>query len=99
MLVVEDRLAYHWRLDTVSVPHERYAVQLPLLILMTAYTSSRPGALIESGCLRGSNDSLCYKDVVLRVLPNPVELTRHLVVMEVSLLFMKGKRNKSQPYV
>ncbi|OJD21125.1 hypothetical protein ACJ73_07536 [Blastomyces percursus] len=64
---VEDLLSilhYHWCLDTSPVPHERYTVQLPLLMLMTAYTSSRPGALIESGCARGSNDALRYRDVV-----------------------------------
>ncbi|KAL1963643.1 hypothetical protein VTN77DRAFT_7964 [Rasamsonia byssochlamydoides] len=81
-LAVEDLLAilhYHWCLDTASVPHERYTLQLPLLILMIASTASRPGALIESGCLRGSNDALCYKDVALRVLPNPAESQRHTI--------------------
>lgn len=66
-------------------------------MLMIAYTSSRPGALIESGCLRGFNDALCYKDIVLRVIPNPDQSGRHILVMEVSLLFMKGKRDKSEP--
>nr|KMM73308.1 hypothetical protein CPAG_09597 [Coccidioides posadasii RMSCC 3488] len=97
---VEDLLSilhYHWCLDTSPVPHERYTVQLPLLMLMTAYTSSRPGALIESGCARGSNDALRYRDVVLRVIPNPEQPDRHVLVMEVTLMYMKGKRNKSQP--
>ena len=99
-LGIEDMLAilhYHWCLDTANAPHERYTLQLPLLMLMTAFTASRPGALIESGCLRGSNETLCYKDVVLRVLPSPSEPSRHVLAMEVSLFFMKGKRNKSQP--
>ncbi|EQL29130.1 hypothetical protein BDFG_08197 [Blastomyces dermatitidis ATCC 26199] len=99
-LSVEDLLSvlhYHWCLDTSAVPHERYTVQLPLLMLMAAYTSSRPGALIESGCVRGSNNALRYRDVVLRVIPNPEEPGRHVLVMEVTLMFMKGKRNKSQP--
>ncbi|PGH23708.1 hypothetical protein AJ80_02314 [Polytolypa hystricis UAMH7299] len=99
-LSVEDLLSvlhYHWCLDSLVVPHERYTVQLPLLMLMTAYTSSRPGALIESGCARGSNDALRYRDVVLRVIPNPDEPHRHVLVMEVTLMFMKGKRNKSRP--
>lgn len=97
---VEDLVAilhYHWCLDKAFVTHERYTVQNPLLMLFIAYTSTRPGALIESGCLRGSNDALCYKDVVLRVIPNPHQLDRHVLVMEVSLLFMKGKWNKLQP--
>ncbi|OJD10206.1 hypothetical protein ACJ73_09890, partial [Blastomyces percursus] len=99
---VEDLVAilhYHWCLDIAPVIHERYTVQNPLLLLFIAYTSSRPGALIESGCLRGSNNALCYKDIVLRVVPNPDQPDRHVLVMEVSLLFMKGKRNKSQPTI
>ncbi|OJD13734.1 hypothetical protein ACJ73_09169 [Blastomyces percursus] len=88
-------LHYHWCLDTYPVPHERYTVQLPLLMLATAYTSSRPGTLIESGCARGSNDALRYRDVVLRVIPNPEQPDRHVLVMEVTLMYMKGKRNKS----
>ncbi|OJD22352.1 hypothetical protein ACJ73_06295 [Blastomyces percursus] len=92
---VEDLVAilhYHWCLDTASVTHERYTVQNPLLMLFIAYTSMRPGALIKSGCLRGSNDALCYKDIVLRVIPNPDQLDRHVLVMEVSLTFMKDNR-------
>jgi hypothetical protein len=41
-LFVEDLLAflhYHWCFDTATVLHERYRVQFPLLLLMTAYTS------------------------------------------------------------
>ncbi|KAK2785311.1 hypothetical protein FQN52_008507 [Onygenales sp. PD_12] len=101
-LSVEDLLSvlyYHWCLDMSAVPHEWYTVQLPLLMLMTAYTSSRPGALIESGCVRGSNDALQYRDVVLRVIPNLEDPERHVLVIEVTLMFMKGKRNKSQPYI
>ncbi|OAT11875.1 FluG domain-containing protein [Blastomyces gilchristii SLH14081] len=97
---VEDLIAilhYHWCVDTASVTHERYTLQNALLMLFIAYTSARPGALIESGCLRGSNEALCYKDIALRVVPNPDQPERHLLVMEVSLLFMKGKRGKSQP--
>ncbi|OJD24725.1 hypothetical protein ACJ73_03904 [Blastomyces percursus] len=98
-LSVEDLLSilhYHWCLDTSAVPHEWYTVQLPLPMLITAYTSSRPGALIKSSCVQGSNDALRYRDVVLHVIPNPEEPGRHVLVMEVILMFMKGKRNKSQ---
>lgn len=60
-------------------------------MLMTAYTSSQLGALIESSCVRGSNDALRYRDVVLRVLLNLEEPEHHMLVMEVSLKLMKGK--------
>jgi hypothetical protein len=42
-------------------------MQNPLLVLFITYTSTRPGALIESG---GSNDTLCHKDIVLHVIIN-----------------------------
>ncbi|OJD24587.1 hypothetical protein ACJ73_04052 [Blastomyces percursus] len=41
--------------------------------------------------------SAIRKDIVLRVIPNPDQPDRRVLVMEVSLMFMKGKRNKSQP--
>ncbi|EEH18019.2 hypothetical protein PABG_00582 [Paracoccidioides brasiliensis Pb03] len=65
-------------------------------MLFITYTSMRPRALIKSGCLHGSNDALCYKDIVLCVIPNPDQPDWHVLVMEVSLMFMKGKQNKSQ---
>jgi len=90
-------LHYHWALDTATFPHERQRVQLALLLLMIAYTASRPGALVESGCLRGSNEVLYYKDIRLLVIENPKEPGHNLLVMEVTLLFMKGERGKSKP--
>ncbi|KAH0545274.1 hypothetical protein FGG08_000573 [Glutinoglossum americanum] len=90
-------LHYHWALDKTTFPHERQRIQLSLLLLMIAYTSSRPGALIESGCLRGSNEALCYKDVHVLIIKNPEEPGHNMIVMEVTLRFMKGKRGKSQP--
>lgn len=60
-------------------------------MLMTAYTLSQPGALIESSCIHSSNDALHYRDVVLRILLNLEEPEHHMLMMEVSLKFMKGK--------
>jgi Protein of unknown function (DUF3435) len=99
-LGIEDLLAilrYHWYLDTAS--HERYTVQIPFLILMTAFTASRPGALVESTCARGSNEALRYRDIVLRILLSPSNANNRISAMEVSLHFMKGRRNKSKPWV
>jgi hypothetical protein len=99
-LGIEDLLVilrYHWCLDTASVPHERYTVQMPLLIFMTAFTASRPGALVESSCARGSNEALRYRNMVLRVLANPNNSNDRILAIEVSLHVIKGRRNKSRP--
>lgn len=43
--------------------HETEKVQFSLFLLLCAYTSSRPEALIESStdCIRGSGDALRYR--------------------------------------
>jgi Protein of unknown function (DUF3435) len=64
--------------------------------LDASFTAYRPGALVESSCARGSNEALRYRYVVLRVLANPNSNDR-ILAMEVSLHFMKGRRNKSRP--
>lgn len=61
---------------------------------MIAYTSSRPGAIIESGCYSGTNEALRYKDVRVTVVRNPDEIGNNVMVMEIDILLMKGKRNK-----
>lgn len=39
-------LHHHWVLDTSIFPHERQRLQLALLLLLSAYTATRPGALV-----------------------------------------------------
>jgi uncharacterized protein DUF3435 len=68
-------------------------------MLMTAYTSSRPGALIESGCVRDSNDALQYRDMVLRIIPNPEKPERHVLVMEATLMLTYEGKEKQIPAV
>ena len=51
-------LHYHWCQDADT---GRYRVQAALLIQLIAYTSSRPGAIIESNCYKGLSQVLKYK--------------------------------------
>jgi hypothetical protein len=90
-------LQYHWAFDREAFPHERQRVQLSLLLLMAAYTATRPGALVESGCARGSNRAICYKDINLLILSNPNPGERDLLVMEVTLVYRKGDQDGSKP--
>lgn len=71
-------------------------MQLALLLLIIAYTS-RPGALVEASCAAGTNECLTYNDVRLLIVLNPEELTRNVVVIEVTLLFTKGNRQTKKP--
>ena len=54
-------LHYHWCQDADAAAHRRYRVQAALLIQLIAYTSSRPGAVIESNCYKGLSQVLKYK--------------------------------------
>lgn len=99
---VEDLLvALHqlWAFNGSAFPIERQRVQVSLLLLMIAYTSSRPGALVEASSASGSNECLTYNDVRLLVIPNPEEPIRNVVIMEITLLYTKGNRQTKKPYV
>ncbi|KAL9083196.1 MAG: hypothetical protein Q9159_005918 [Coniocarpon cinnabarinum] len=100
VMSVEDLLVtlHHlWAFDRSTFPVERQRVQLALLLLVIAYTSSRPGALVEAACAAGTNECLTYNDVRLLIIPNPEEPARNVVVMEVTLLFTKGNRQTKKP--
>ncbi|TGZ80595.1 hypothetical protein EX30DRAFT_307582 [Ascodesmis nigricans] len=86
-------LHYLWALDTHVYPHERYRIQLHLAILLMAYTSSRPGAIVESSCYAGSNEGLTYRDFKLTLFPNPRPDEGDLITLEVTLRHLKGKRS------
>src|SRR6266480_5477491 len=64
-------LRHHWAHDRELYSTERQRVQMSLMLLLYAYTGSRPGAIIDSGCARGSNRALRYRDVELMLIPNP----------------------------
>lgn len=105
-------LHHHWALDTTPYPDERQRLQLALLILLTSYTASRPGALVDNPTntkLRPGADNslwepetpdiikgLCWQDVTLLLLPNPSG-TRDILAMEVNLRHTKGsEKNPSE---
>jgi len=49
-------LTHHWARDTSSFPTERQRAQLPLILLTAAYTSSRPGELVDAAKARRSRN-------------------------------------------
>lgn len=102
VMSVEDLLLiiHHlWVSNGCAFPVERQRVQLATLLLLTAYTSSRPGALIEASCAPGSNECITYNDIRILVIRNPEESTTNIVVMEITLRYTKGNRQTKKPYV
>jgi len=39
-------LHHHWVVDTATFPDGRQRLQIAFLVLLTAYTATRPGALV-----------------------------------------------------
>lgn len=83
--------------DTHIYPVERQRVQQGFITLLIALTTVRPGALVESGCYRGSNEALLYRDVTLRVIRDPEDCRRTVLLMEVTVKLWKGEREKMKP--
>ena len=53
---------YHWCQDTNAISvHGCYRVQAAFLVQLIVYTSSWPGAVIESNCSKGLGQALKYK--------------------------------------
>ena len=90
-------LYYHWKFDTEIFPLERERVQLAAVLLFLAYTGSRPGAIVESGCagIKNTNAALLYRDIKLRLLRPQGE--ESLLILEVTIRLDKGKRKRAQP--
>lgn len=81
---------HHWVHDQEKYPTERQRIQMSLLLLLAAFTASRPGPIIESRCAKGSNQALQYRDIELMLVSNPMSGERDTWVMKVTFVFMKG---------
>ena len=94
-------LHYHWVYDTEQYELERNRVQLAAVLLIIAFTGSRPGAVVESGTagLRGSNEALRYRDIKIMVLQADKDQEEALLIVEVTFMFIKGRRHRSAPWV
>ena len=80
-------LRCHWVTDTNTYPEERQRVQLATLLLLAAYTGSRPSALL----------GLQYKDLDLAVVRNTKDGNVKLM-LTVQFRITKGKSGKIEPY-
>ncbi|KAI5780244.1 hypothetical protein DFH27DRAFT_643120 [Peziza echinospora] len=59
----------HWT-GSPTVANSRYMVQLPAIILISCYTTLRPGSIVESDCHASTNESFLYENFELCVIRN-----------------------------
>jgi Protein of unknown function (DUF3435) len=85
-----------WVDDTKPL-HGFIRVQISLLLLLSAATATRPGALVESASAKGSNKALWFKDIdimVVRIEKHPKQST---IVVNVNLEHIKNKEKDGRP--
>lgn len=92
-------LMHLWTQDTHIYPVERQRVQQNFITLLVAPTTVRPGAIVESGCHRGTNETLLYRDMVLRLVRDPENPSQTVLLMQVTVKLWKGAREKMKPWV
>lgn len=80
-------IQYHWMYDQKIYATERQRVQMSLFLLLSAFTTLRPKAILESGGAKGSNQALQYRDVVLMLVSNPTLGGQDLWVIKVTLVY------------
>lgn len=89
-------LKYHWINDEKRYPTERQRIQLSLVLLISAFSASRPGAILASGTTQKSRDQyLRYRDIELMLVAVPGK--RDIWVMKVTFMFLKGHHTTSNP--
>ena len=87
---------YDWCFYREGIAHERYRVQTTLLYQIMAYASTRPGTLIESSCYCGTNESLRWKNVKLKLIKSSPS---DVFVAELETTLVKGKRKMVEPII
>ena len=90
---------YLWDGDTHRYTLERKRVQLALFILLLGYTTSRPGAIIESDAIgiKGTGAALLYGECELMKLRIPEAERGFVFAIRITLNLMKGRRDKNRP--
>jgi hypothetical protein len=66
-------------------------VQILLLLLLSAPTATRPGAIVKSASAKGSNKALSFKNIGLLKVRSIVDPSRSTVVANVNLENVKNK--------
>lgn len=87
-----------WVDDTKPL-HGFIRIQISLLLLLSAATATRPGALVESASNKGSNKALYFKDVQIMKVRSLKDPNKSTIVANVNLEHVKNKEKDGTPYV
>jgi hypothetical protein len=85
-----------WVDDTKAL-HGFIRAQISLLLLLSAATGTRPGALVESASNKGSNKALWFKDIELLKVRSLKDRSRSTLVANVNLENVKNKERDGTP--
>ncbi|OBZ71522.1 hypothetical protein A0H81_08405 [Grifola frondosa] len=77
--------------DTTFIRTNRMRVQMAFICMLSAISAERPGAIVESGTHRNTNQALEYRDFAIWVIPMK-ETKRIVVVAAVTIRLLKGQR-------
>lgn len=99
-MFVQDLFAILYALwvDDTKPLHGLIRTQISLLLLLSAATSTRPGALVEAFSDNGNNNVLCFKDVELMIVRSIKDPQKHIPVAHVNLEHVKNEDKSGTPY-
>lgn len=87
-------LQHLWTED-YNFGNDRYRVQLALGLQILMYSASRPGAIVESYCHRGTNELPLYQDFRVGLIVLEGE-KKAKVVFDLTIHYMKGTRSSEE---
>jgi Protein of unknown function (DUF3435) len=85
-----------WINDTKPL-HSFIRVQISLLLLLSAATAIRPGALVESASAKGSNKAVWFKNINVIVVYSEEHSNKSMVVVNINLEHIKNKEKDGKP--
>ena len=83
--------------DDVKPLHGLVRVQISVLLLLSAVTATRPGALVESASNKGSNKAIWYKDVELMKVRGLDDPRKSTIIANVTFVHIKNKERGGTP--
>ncbi|KAL1593050.1 hypothetical protein SLS59_009375 [Nothophoma quercina] len=85
-----------WVDDTKPL-HGFIRVQISLLLLLSAVTATRPGAIVESASAKGSNKALSFKNIEILKVRSIEDPHRSTITANVNLENIKNKERGGKP--
>ncbi|KAL9066782.1 MAG: hypothetical protein Q9157_007030 [Trypethelium eluteriae] len=97
-----DILLHHWKFSVATFCDERQRVQVALLLLVAAYTGSRPSTILNTSVIEQTDSllktkAICYRHIQLYLVKSETPTERAKVVVLLTLPYGKGDSWKPQP--